>query len=76
MGCNISDYILARKLNHACAMLRATEDTVSQIAEDIGYTQYTSFVRQFKAQKGMTPSQYRAAWREGAPEEKEEGDHA
>ncbi len=76
MGCNISDYILARKLNHACAMLRATEDTVSQIAEDVGYTQYTSFVRQFKVQKGMTPSQYRAAWRDGAPEEKEEGENA
>lgn len=63
MGCNISDYIFNCKMNHACALLRSTDQTVAEIAQQIGYSQYTSFVRQFKRQKGLTPTAYREAWR-------------
>ena len=65
MGCNISDYILTCKMNHACTLLRSTEETVADIAQRIGYSQYTSFVRTFKRLKGMTPTAYRDAWRQG-----------
>lgn len=69
MGCNISDYILTCKMNHACTLLRATDETVADIAQRVGYSQYTSFVRTFKRLKGMTPTAYRDAWRgENAPE--------
>lgn len=63
MGCNISDYIFTCKMNHACALLRSTDQTVAEIAQKVGYSQYTSFVRQFKRQKGLTPTAYRDAWR-------------
>ena len=63
MGCNISDYIFTCKMNHACALLRSTDQTVAEIAQQVGYSQYTSFVRQFKRQKGLTPTAYRDAWR-------------
>lgn len=65
MDCNISDYILTCKINHACTLLRSTEETVADIAQRIGYSQYTSFVRTFKRLKGMTPTAYRDAWRQG-----------
>lgn len=64
MGCNISDYILACKINHACLMLRSTDMTIAEIAEQIGYCRYTSFVRAFKQEKGITPSAYRSGWRD------------
>ncbi|MDD3334463.1 MAG: helix-turn-helix domain-containing protein [Eubacteriales bacterium] len=66
MNCNISDYILARKMAYACLMLRTTDVTVADIAARIGYTQYTSFVRQFKNQKDMTPSAYRETYHKRA----------
>lgn len=69
MGCNISDYILTCKMNHACSMLRSTDETVADIAQRVGYSQYTSFVRTFKRLKGMTPTAYRDAWRRGEAEE-------
>ena len=69
MGCNISDYILTCKMNHACTLLRSTEETVADIAEKVGYSQYTSFVRQFKRQKGVTPTAYREAWQRGEGKE-------
>lgn len=65
MGCNISDYILTCKMNHSCILLRSTEETVADIAQKVGYSQYTSFVRTFKRLKGMTPTAYREAWRQG-----------
>ena len=65
MGCNISDYILTCKMNHSCTLLRSTEETVADIAQKVGYSQYTSFVRTFKRLKGMTPTAYREAWRQG-----------
>lgn len=67
MGCNISDYIFTCKMNHACALLRSTDLTVAEIAQKVGYSQYTSFVRQFKRQKGLTPTAYRDAWRQESP---------
>ena len=65
MGCNISDYILSCKMNHACALLRSTDETIADIAQKVGYSQYTSFVRTFKREKGQTPTAYRDAWRQG-----------
>lgn len=64
MGCNISDYICTCKMNYACTLLRNTDTTVTDIASQLGYSQYTSFVRTFKRMKGVTPS----AYRELAPE--------
>ncbi|MEG0767019.1 MAG: AraC family transcriptional regulator, partial [Clostridia bacterium] len=64
MGCNISDYISTRKTSFACTLLRTTTMTVTEIAQRLGYMQYSSFVRQFKQQKGVTPTAYRESIRE------------
>lgn len=53
-----ADLIRAR-IAYARELLLATTAPVSQIAEMCGYHSSIHFMRQFKAQTGMTPSQYR-----------------
>lgn len=64
MNCNISDYITSCKMNRACVLLRSTDLPIAEIATQIGYSQYASFVRQFKRVKGIIPSAYRNEWRQ------------
>jgi len=46
-------------LSHACYLLKNTAQSVLQCALDSGYTSLRSFNRNFKAQFGISPSQYR-----------------
>lgn len=46
-------------MNRACVLLRSTDLPIAEIATQIGYSQYASFVRQFKRVKGIIPSAYR-----------------
>lgn len=64
MSCNISDYITSCKMNRARVLLRSTDLPIAEIATQIGYSQYTSFVRRFKRVKGIIPSAYRNEWRQ------------
>ena len=53
-----ADRILAR-LDSAKNRLLYGSESVSRIAEDLGYENTTHFIRQFKAHTGVTPSFYR-----------------
>ena len=57
--CTALDYIVRLRVGHACALLMEGKLTVSAIAERVGYTSQALFNRQFKAQKGLTPSAFR-----------------
>jgi len=46
-------------LSQACAQLLHTSLPVSQLAEQLGWSDTTHFIRQFKKHMGLTP----AAWR-------------
>jgi len=59
-GYALSDYLNARKLDVACAKLRDTRLPVAVIAEKLGYTHASSFIRMFKKVYGITPTQFRA----------------
>lgn len=58
--CTALDYIVRLRIGHACALLMQGNLAVSAIAEQVGYASQALFNRQFKAQKGITPSQFRA----------------
>ncbi|MGB3126873.1 MAG: AraC family transcriptional regulator [Pseudomonas sp.] len=58
--CTALDYIVRLRIGHACALLMQGNLAVSAIAEHVGYSSQALFNRQFKAQKGITPSQFRA----------------
>lgn len=59
-GENFSVYVMNQKLAAAAALLRSCpEQSISQIAEGLGYYTPAYFTRIFKEKFGVTPSQYR-----------------
>ncbi|WP_171684438.1 helix-turn-helix domain-containing protein [Paenibacillus planticolens] len=62
-GVNFVDYVIAARMQTAQKLLLQDQATVNQIAEQVGYTNVTSFMRSFKKYSGMTPSEYRQAER-------------
>ncbi|MFJ2682201.1 helix-turn-helix domain-containing protein [Pseudomonas sp. NPDC087342] len=57
--CTALDYIVRLRIGYACALLMQGNSTVSLIAEQVGYSSQALFNRQFKALKGLTPSEFR-----------------
>jgi AraC-like DNA-binding protein len=59
-------YLQRRRLERAMALLRETEQPVTEICLDVGFASLGTFSRTFTRVLGMSPSAYRAAWRAGA----------
>lgn len=58
-GQTISDYILSKRMEAACNMLRYSEYTYAEIAATLAYSSQSHFIRVFRAQTGYTPKEYR-----------------
>ena len=56
---NFSNYLWNMRLSKAKEMLQNSDMSIEKISISIGYYNDTSFHRKFKAETGMTPSQYR-----------------
>lgn len=59
LGESWSDYIFRIRLEEACRLLRETDINVRDITAEVGYSDYSSFSRKFKAQMGVTLKEYR-----------------
>ena len=59
MGTSFIDYLREYRLTMAARLLLASDASVLNIAEEVGFDNLSYFNRTFKAQYGMTPSQYR-----------------
>ncbi len=57
-GRTIADYILRRRIDTACNMLRYSEYSASQISEILAFSSQSYFIRCFRQIKGMTPYDY------------------
>jgi transcriptional regulator GlxA family with amidase domain len=57
---SVGTYIARTRVGHACRLLSDTQLPVSVVAARSGFPNVANFNRQFKAMKGMTPSQFRA----------------
>lgn len=55
---NFRDYTLDLKINYAQEQLKYPEHTPSEVSMLLGYEDYRSFSRAFKARAGLTPSDY------------------
>jgi two-component system response regulator YesN len=53
--------LLRARMGQAARLLRHTDMTVYQIAEEVGYSLPSSFYHVFRSWYGVTPEQYRAA---------------
>ena len=60
-GKSVFEELIDFRLQKAKELLASTEYPISQIAELCGYETYAHFAKQFKAQEGVTPSEYRKA---------------
>jgi AraC family transcriptional regulator of arabinose operon len=58
-GGTITDYLMAKRLNQACLLLKTTTSSVTEIGLDIGFTNTSYFCQLFKKKIGITPYQYR-----------------
>src|SRR3954451_21253085 len=52
-------YLQRRRVERAMFLLRATDDSVTEICLDVGFTSLGTFSRTFRAIVGATPSEYR-----------------
>lgn len=59
MGETFTDYLQRLRIDKAKELLAATDSTVEEIANMVGYYSRTSFINKFKKTTGMTPSQFR-----------------
>jgi AraC-like DNA-binding protein len=58
----VSQYLTRLRIGRACALLSSGSLPIGVIAGEVGYDSLANFNRQFKALKGTTPRQYRAAF--------------
>ncbi|MFS0722491.1 helix-turn-helix domain-containing protein [Paenibacillus sp. 1P07SE] len=59
VGHNFKESVDRMRIQRSLQLLRETEDTLVCIAEQVGYTNASSFIRSFKKIVGTTPGQYR-----------------
>lgn len=59
IGISPKAYLIGRRVDVAAELLRHTTMTVAEIAQEVGYDDYTQFSRIFRKRKGCSPRQFR-----------------
>jgi AraC family transcriptional regulator of adaptative response / methylphosphotriester-DNA alkyltransferase methyltransferase len=60
-GSAFRDEVAAVRMQHAAALLQATDLPVAEIARRVGYRQAAQFAKAFRRHHGMSPSRFRRA---------------
>ncbi len=60
-GMTVSGYITKVQIDNTKRILLSTDKTIKEIADEVGFTDVSNFIRKFKAQTGVTPGVYRKA---------------
>jgi len=55
--------LMKMRVDRACWLLEKTDDSITDIAIDCGYSDHSAFTRQFKSATHLTPRSYRASGR-------------
>ncbi|WP_240414131.1 AraC family transcriptional regulator [Paenibacillus periandrae] len=58
-GGTITDYLMAKRLNQACLLLKTSSKTISEICLESGFANLSYFCQFFKKRMRITPYQYR-----------------
>lgn len=58
-GYSLMGYVILLRINHAKLLLTETEKSITDIALECGYTDFTYFSKQFKQMTGANPSKFR-----------------
>lgn len=65
-GMVLTDYILQEKMRRAADLLSATDQSISEVADGLGYGNFSYFARLFRKVHGVTPHDYRKSYRKRA----------
>lgn len=60
-GTSPSRWLLARRMEQAAVLLRQADRNVSELSDELGYENLSSFIQAFKQFHGVTPKQYQVA---------------
>jgi len=58
-GSSPTAWVIGKRINRACSLLRHTDHRITEIAFDVGYTNSNYFTRQFHQVTGLSPRDYR-----------------
>jgi len=58
-GSRITDYLVARRIQEACLLLRTTSLTIQEIGYRVGVHNFSYFCKFFKEKTGVTPYKFR-----------------
>ena len=64
-GLSFTQFVNRVRVAHACRLLGASDDSVTEIAHRVGYNNIANFNRRFRELKDMTPREYRKRSRVG-----------
>lgn len=64
-GISPNEYIITQRISAACRLLSQTEQSISEIAAEVGYHDQYYFSRIFKKKVGVPPLKYRCSQRTG-----------
>jgi AraC family transcriptional regulator, arabinose operon regulatory protein len=59
VGSSITDYLTARRMREASWLLKTSSQTVKEIGESVGLTNFSYFCQLFKKNVGVSPHHYR-----------------
>ncbi|KAF3885439.1 MULTISPECIES: helix-turn-helix domain-containing protein [Nostocales] len=62
-GKTVNDWIILRRITEACSLLLKTDESVNQIAVQVGYQNINHFYSQFRDCHGTTPHAWRKVQR-------------
>lgn len=70
-GYSLMGYVITLRINRAKLYLTKTDKSITAVAVESGYDDFTYFSRQFKKSTGMTPSAYRKAYAGTEPSDRD-----
>lgn len=53
------EYINSYRINQSCKLLMRQDSSISDIAAEVGFENFSYFIRKFKEFKGCTPTKFR-----------------
>ena len=64
-NCSPISYLISKRIQESCFLLRETDLTLSQIAQILGFSSLSYFSQSFRRLKEMSPMEYRKRHRQG-----------
>ena len=59
LGMSVTDLLIELRIGHACHLLVSTRLPINRVASESGFNNLGHFFRQFAAQRGCTPAEFR-----------------